>query len=99
MSGADWVFGEGNLGLYIIEAKEMFLGLVSPEEDAAEKTSFYGGLVDDDTIFLVVASEAGHGSDGIGAIRHVLKRDVLRSLGDGQCSLGVIVEVLGGLEA
>lgn len=77
----------------------MFFCLVSPEEDAAEKTSFDGGLVDDDAVFLVVASETGHGSDGIGAVGHVLKGDVLGSLGDGECSLGIVMEVLGGLEA
>lgn len=51
----------------------MFLGQVSPEEDTTEKTSLYRGLVDDDTVFLVIACKAGHGSDGIGTIGHVLK--------------------------
>ncbi len=52
----------------------MFLSLVSSEEGASKHSALDGGLVDNDAILLVIASEACHGSDRIGTIGHLLQR-------------------------
>ena len=55
----------------------MLLGLVGAEEGAAEEPALDRGLVDDDAVFLVVSSKAGHGGDGVGSVGHLLQGEVL----------------------
>lgn len=78
---------------HFINLIDFLLGHVGTVEDTPEHPPLDGGLVDDDTVLLVVAGEAGHRDDHVLADGQLVHGDVFCGVGGYEGQLGVVQHV------
>lgn len=84
-------------GVGWILATSRLLCFIGAIEYTSKETSLNGRLINNDTIFLIIASKTGHGDNRVASNGHFSHGDVFGCLGPHERSLRIIEDMCHGL--